>query len=96
MSLVGGRATAEPEQVTPAEGLSAAGDELLTPETPTPDKTEVPEAAPATAEAEARPASTPPDSPPPVSRLREQHQRDMAVRKREVHMCGRLSFSPKY
>ncbi|KAL8174151.1 UNVERIFIED_CONTAM: hypothetical protein K2H54_039168 [Gekko kuhli] len=84
-------ATAELEQATPAEDLSAAGDELQTLETPAPDRTEVPEAAPATAEAETHLASTPPDSPPPVSRLREQRQQDMAARRRETgNTCDAL------
>ncbi|KAL8221559.1 UNVERIFIED_CONTAM: hypothetical protein K2H54_069960 [Gekko kuhli] len=47
------------EQATPAEDLSAAGDELLTPGTPAPNRTEAPEVVPATAEAEAFLASTP-------------------------------------
>ncbi|KAL8202533.1 UNVERIFIED_CONTAM: hypothetical protein K2H54_016520 [Gekko kuhli] len=52
-------ATAEPEQLAPAEDPSIAGYELPMPETIAPDRTEVPEATPATAEAESRLAGTP-------------------------------------
>ncbi|KAL8172779.1 UNVERIFIED_CONTAM: hypothetical protein K2H54_018352 [Gekko kuhli] len=79
-------APVECEQMASAEDVSAAGDELPMPENQAPGRAELPEAAPVTAETEAHPIGSPPDSPQPASRLREQRRQDLTARWREPFM----------